>query len=46
VPLLADYRKIDDATVALTTTRPASYSPYMAVYILFTSPHYHGVVPA
>jgi ABC-type transport system substrate-binding protein len=38
VPLLASYRKIDDSTVALTTTRPASYFPSMVVYILFTSP--------
>ena len=38
VPLLASYHKIDDATVAITTTRAASYFPYMAVYILFTSP--------
>jgi ABC-type transport system substrate-binding protein len=37
-PLLASYKKIDDATVAITTTKPASYFPYMAVYILFTSP--------
>ena len=26
------------ATVAITTTKPASYFPYMAVYLLFTSP--------
>ena len=32
------YRKIDSRTVAITTTQPASYFPYMAVYILFTSP--------
>lgn len=38
VPLLAAYRKIDDRTVAITTTQAASYFPYMAVYILFTSP--------
>ncbi|MGY2047672.1 ABC transporter substrate-binding protein [Methylobacterium sp. JK268] len=38
VPLLESYRKIDDRTVALTTTSPASYFPYMAVYLLFTSP--------
>jgi peptide/nickel transport system substrate-binding protein len=38
VPLLASYRKIDDSTVALTTTRAASYFPSMVVYILFTSP--------
>jgi peptide/nickel transport system substrate-binding protein len=37
-PLLASYKKIDDSTVAITTTKPASYFPYMAVYILFTSP--------
>jgi peptide/nickel transport system substrate-binding protein len=35
-PLLASYKKIDDSTVAITTTKPASYFPYMAVYILFT----------
>src|ERR1700682_2817747 len=38
VPLLAGYRKIDDRTVALTTTKPASYFPSMVVYVLFTSP--------
>jgi ABC-type transport system substrate-binding protein len=38
VPLLASYKKIDDSTVALTTTKPASYFPSMVVYILFTSP--------
>jgi ABC-type transport system substrate-binding protein len=37
-PLVASYKKIDDMTVAITTTRPASYFPYMSVYILFTSP--------
>jgi peptide/nickel transport system substrate-binding protein len=37
-PIMASYRKIDDFTVAVTTTRVASYFPYMAVYILFTSP--------
>src|SRR4029077_21055877 len=37
-PLLASYKKIDDNTVAISTTKPASYFPYMAVYILFTSP--------
>ena len=37
-PLLASYKKIDDKTVAITTTRPASYFPYMVVYLLFTSP--------
>ena len=38
VPLMGSYKKIDDFTVAITTTRPASYLPYMAVYLLFTSP--------
>jgi peptide/nickel transport system substrate-binding protein len=38
VPLMGSYRKIDDDTVAITTTKPASYFPYMAVYLLFTSP--------
>lgn len=38
VPLMGSYKKIDDATVAITTTTAASYFPYMAVYLLFTSP--------
>ncbi|MGY2807445.1 MULTISPECIES: ABC transporter substrate-binding protein [unclassified Bradyrhizobium] len=38
VPVMGSYRKIDDATVAISTTKPASYFPYMAVYLLFTSP--------
>jgi hypothetical protein len=38
VPVMGSYRKIDDDTVAITTKEPASYFPYMAVYILFTSP--------
>jgi peptide/nickel transport system substrate-binding protein len=37
-PLLGAYKKIDDHTVAISTTKPASYFPFMAVYILFTSP--------
>jgi peptide/nickel transport system substrate-binding protein len=37
-PLVASYKKIDDSTVAISTTKPASYFPFMAVYILFTSP--------
>jgi peptide/nickel transport system substrate-binding protein len=37
-PLVGAYRKIDDFTVAISTTKPASYFPFMAVYILFTSP--------
>jgi peptide/nickel transport system substrate-binding protein len=38
VPLMDSYKKVDDYTVAITTKTPASYFPYMAVYILFTSP--------
>ena len=38
VPVMGSYKKIDDETVAITTTKPASYFPYMAVYLLFTSP--------
>src|SRR5215470_19831620 len=38
VPVMASYRKIDDVTVAISTKQPASYFPYMAVYILMTSP--------
>jgi ABC-type transport system substrate-binding protein len=38
VPVMAGYRKIDDLTVAISTKQPASYFPYMAVYILMTSP--------
>jgi len=38
VPLMASYRKIDDFTVAISTARPASYFPFMTVYLLFTSP--------
>jgi ABC-type transport system substrate-binding protein len=38
VPSMVSYKKVDDFTVAITTTRPASYFPYMAVYLLFTSP--------
>ena len=37
-PVMASYRKVDDFTVAITTKEPASYFPYMAVFILFTSP--------
>ncbi len=38
VPLMDTYKKIDDYTVAITTKTAASYFPYMAVYLLFTSP--------
>ena len=35
---MGSYKKVDDATVSITTNKPASYFPYMAVYLLFTSP--------
>ncbi len=38
VPTMGTYRKVDDMTVAITTKFAASYFPYQAVYILFTSP--------
>ena len=38
VPVMGTYRKVDDHTVTITTKAPASYFPYMVVYILFTSP--------
>ncbi|MCS6890624.1 MAG: ABC transporter substrate-binding protein [Rhodovarius sp.] len=38
IPVLESYRKIDDFTVEVTTTRPVSYWPYLQVYILITSP--------
>jgi ABC-type transport system substrate-binding protein len=38
IPVLAGYRKLDDATVEMETARPVSYWPYLAVYVLMTSP--------
>ena len=38
VPILATYKKIDDFTVAMTTTTVASYFPWMVPYILNASP--------
>src|SRR5215813_1209744 len=38
VPILASYKKIDDSTVAMTTTIVASYFPWMVPYILTASP--------
>lgn len=37
-PIMNGYRKIDDATVAITTSVAASYFPYMVSLALFTSP--------
>ena len=38
VPIMGSYKKVDDRTVTITTTAPASYFPYMMVYVLFTAP--------
>jgi peptide/nickel transport system substrate-binding protein len=38
-PLVASWHKIDDDTISVSTTRPASYFPYMVVYALMESPH-------
>lgn len=37
-PIMNGYRKIDDATVAITTSVAASYFPYMVSLALLTSP--------
>jgi peptide/nickel transport system substrate-binding protein len=37
-PLLASWKKIDDYTVALTTTQVASFFQWMVPYLLFASP--------
>jgi ABC-type transport system substrate-binding protein len=39
IPVLGAYRKIDDRTIEMETTRPVSYWPYLSVYILFASPN-------
>jgi peptide/nickel transport system substrate-binding protein len=36
--IMNGYRKIDDTTVAITTSTAASYFPYMTALILFSSP--------
>ncbi|MDQ3831292.1 MAG: ABC transporter substrate-binding protein [Candidatus Tectomicrobia bacterium] len=38
ITVIKDYRKIDDATVEFTTTRPSSFVPFQAVYVLYSSP--------
>ena len=37
-PLLKAWRKIDDFTVEISTSRPASYFPYVITYTLIASP--------
>ena len=37
-PLLKAWRKIDDYTVEITTSRPVSYFPYVLTYTLIASP--------
>src|SRR5260370_410820 len=38
VPLMGSYKKIDDPTVAVTTTKPASHLPYKPAHLFFTPP--------
>ena len=38
IPIMESYRRVDERTIAMRTNRVASYFPYMAVYILMTSP--------
>src|ERR1700730_357145 len=38
IPVLASYKKIDDSTVAISTTIVASFFQWMIPYMLFTSP--------
>jgi peptide/nickel transport system substrate-binding protein len=38
ITVIKDYRKIDDATVEFTTTRPSSFVPFQVVYVLYSSP--------
>ncbi|MBW6399849.1 ABC transporter substrate-binding protein [Roseomonas sp. HJA6] len=39
IPVLAAYRKIDEYTVEIETTRPVSYWPYLMTLVLMTSPN-------
>lgn len=39
IPVLASYRKIDEFTVEIETTRPVSYWPYLMTVVLMTSPN-------
>ena len=39
IPVLGSYRKIDDFTVEIETTRPVSYWPYLMTLVLMTSPN-------
>src|SRR5260370_21782903 len=38
VPILATWKKLDDYTIAMTTTTVASYFPWMVPYILIANP--------
>ncbi len=39
IPVLASYRKIDEFTVEIETTRAVSYWPYLMTLVLITSPN-------
>jgi peptide/nickel transport system substrate-binding protein len=38
ITVIKEYRKIDDATIEFTTTRPSSFVPFQVVYVLYSSP--------
>jgi ABC-type transport system substrate-binding protein len=38
VSIMSGYRRVDDRTVEIETSRPISYLPYLLTWILFTSP--------
>ncbi|WP_420393565.1 ABC transporter substrate-binding protein [Acuticoccus sp.] len=38
IPNVAEWRKVDDFTLEITTDRPLSYFPYLLVYMLYSSP--------
>ncbi len=38
ITVIQSWRKLDDYTVELTTTRPSSFVPYQVVYIFYVSP--------
>ena len=38
VSIMSGYRRVDDRTVEIETSRPISYMPYLLTWILFTSP--------
>jgi ABC-type transport system substrate-binding protein len=39
IPVMGSYRKLDDRTIEMETTRPVSYWPYLSLYVLYASPN-------